>query len=83
MRYKDDSFYSLIIRWMVICVFMKEKVVARALDYYIGRTDEDEPKVPILTMRQARKGLYLRMLLQFVNWITCFFIIAGVLRHWG
>ncbi|OUU54218.1 MAG: hypothetical protein CBC12_01610 [Candidatus Puniceispirillum sp. TMED52] len=60
-----------------------EKVVARALDYYIGRTDEDEPKVPILTMRQARKGLYLRMLLQFVNWITCFFIIAGVLRHWG
>ena len=59
-----------------------EKVVARALDYYIGRTDEDEPKVPVLTMQQAKNGLYLRMLLQFVNWITCFFIIAGVIRHW-
>lgn len=59
-----------------------EKVVARSLDYVIGRTDEDEPKVPVLTMRQAKLGLYLRIVLQFVNWITCFFIIAGVLRHW-
>jgi len=59
-----------------------EKVVARALDYYIGRTDEDEPKVPILTMQQARRGLYIRMALQFVNFITCFFICAGVWRHW-
>jgi hypothetical protein len=56
--------------------------MARALDYYIGRTDEDEPKVPILTMQQARRGLYIRMVLQLVNWITCFFIIAGVIRHW-
>ena len=59
-----------------------EKVVARALDYYIGRNDEDEPQVPVLTMEHARIGLYLRMLLQFVNWTTCFFIIAGVVRHW-
>jgi len=59
-----------------------EKVMARALDYYIGRTDEDEPKVPVLTMTQARRGLYIRMVLQLVNWITCFFIIAGVIRHW-
>jgi hypothetical protein len=59
-----------------------EKVIARSLDYYIGRTDEDEPKVPILTMKQARVGLYIRILLQFVNWLTCFFIVAGVIRHW-
>jgi len=59
-----------------------EKVVARALDYVIGRTDEDEPKVPVLTQRQAKIGLYLRIALQFVNWITCFFIIAGIIRHW-
>ena len=59
-----------------------EKVIARSLDYVIGRTDEDEPKVPVLTQRQAKIGLYLRIALQFVNWITCFFIIAGVIRHW-
>ena len=59
-----------------------EKVVARALDYYIGRTDDDEPKVPVLTMRQARIGLYMRMALQLVNWLTCFFIIAGVIHQW-
>jgi hypothetical protein len=59
-----------------------EKVIARSLDYVIGRTDEDEPKVPVLTQRQAKIGLYLRIALQFVNWITCFFIIAGIIRHW-
>ena len=59
-----------------------EKVIARSLDYVIGRTDEDEPKVPVLTQRQAKIGLYLRIALQFVNWITCFFIIAGNIRHW-
>jgi len=59
-----------------------EKVIARSLDYVIGRTDEDEPKVPVLTQRQAKIGLYLRIVLQFVNWLTCFFIIAGVIRHW-
>lgn len=59
-----------------------EKVMARTLDYVLGRTDDDEPKVPVLTMRQARIGLYMRMILQIVNWFTCFFIIAGVIRHW-
>ena len=59
-----------------------EKVVARSLDYVIGRTDEDEPKIPVLTQRQAKIGLYLRIALQFVNWITCFFIMAGIIRHW-
>ena len=44
-----------------------EKVIARSLDYVIGRTDEDEPKVPVLTQRQAKIGLYLRIALQFVN----------------
>lgn len=56
--------------------------MARSLDYYIGRTDNDEPKLPTLTMQQARRGLYIRMVLQLVNWATCFFIIAGVIRHW-
>tara|TARA_S200002703_G_C3719506_1_gene221054 strand:+ start:358 stop:555 length:198 start_codon:yes stop_codon:yes gene_type:complete len=59
-----------------------EKVVARSLDYVIGRTDDEEPKIPVLTQRQAKIGLYLRIALQFVNWITCFFIIAGIIRHW-
>lgn len=59
-----------------------EKVLARALDYHIGRNDEEEPKVPVLSMRHSRKGLWMRLVLQLVNWLTCFFIIAGVIRHW-
>jgi len=59
-----------------------EKVLARALDYYIGRNDEDEPKTPVLSMKHAKIGLYIRIILQLVNWITCFFICAGVIRHW-
>jgi hypothetical protein len=59
-----------------------EKVLARALDYHIGRNDEDEPKVPVLSMRHSRKGLWMRLVLQLVNWLTCFVIIAGVIRHW-
>ncbi len=59
-----------------------EKIIARGLGYEIGNTDEDDPKPAILPQRLARQGLYIRMLLQFVNWVTCFFIIAGVVRHW-
>lgn len=59
-----------------------EKVVARGLGYEIGKSDDDDPKLAVLPQRLAKRGLYVRMLLQFVNWLTCFFIIAGVIRHW-
>lgn len=59
-----------------------EKILARALDYHIGRNDDDEPKVPVLPMKHSRKGLWMRLALQGVNWMTCFFIIAGIIHHW-
>ncbi len=60
-----------------------EKVIARGLGYEIGETDQDDPKPAVLSQRLAKQGLYIRVVLQLVNWITCFFIIAGVIRHWN
>ena len=59
-----------------------ELIIARALGYEVGRNDDDEPRLPVLEQKHARHGLYIRILVQGVNWLTCFFIIAGVLRHW-
>jgi hypothetical protein len=60
-----------------------EKVIARGLGYEIGQTDEDDPKLAVLPQRLAKRGLYVRICLQLVNWVTCFFIVAGVIHHWN
>tara|TARA_R100001460_G_scaffold48139_3_gene86045 strand:- start:4340 stop:4534 length:195 start_codon:yes stop_codon:yes gene_type:complete len=59
-----------------------EKIIARAIDYPIGETDDDTPKTAILQQKQAKVGLYIKLIEKFVAWATCFFIVAGVLRHW-
>jgi len=59
-----------------------EKILARAIDYPIGETDDDTPKTAILRQRDAKIGLYVRLIERSVTWITCFFIVAGVIRHW-
>jgi hypothetical protein len=48
----------------------------------MGMTDEDRPDVPILTMREARIALILKTFWVLVHVITCFFIMANVIRHW-
>ena len=55
---------------------------ARTVDHRVGKTDEDEPDIPILTQNEARVSLMLRSFIILLNVITCFFIIANAIRHW-
>ena len=55
---------------------------SRTVDHRIGKTDEDEPDIPILSLKQANISLILRTIIVIINVITCFFIIANVIRHW-
>jgi len=58
------------------------KIWARATGHLMGNTDDDRPRVPILTLREARIALFLKTFWVALHVITCFFIIANVMRHW-
>ena len=62
---------------------MIEKIWARALGHYMGKTDEDMPGIPIVSMREARMVLKLKTLWVMLQVITCLTIIANVIRHWN
>lgn len=55
---------------------------ARTVDHRVGKTDEDEPDIPILTQNEARVSLIFRSLIVLLNVVTCGFIIANAIRHW-
>ena len=55
---------------------------ARTVDHRIGKTDDDEPNIPILSLGQAQVSLFLRSFILLVNVITCFVIIANVIHKW-
>ena len=55
---------------------------ARTLDHRVGKTDEDQPDIPILSLGEARISLILRTIIIFVNITTCFFIIANIIKNW-
>jgi hypothetical protein len=59
-----------------------EKIWARATGHLMGQTDEDRPRVPILTVGEARIALFLKTFWIFLHVITCCFIIANVIHHW-
>ena len=59
------------------------KIWARALGHYMGKTDDDMPEIPIVTMREARVVLKLKTLWVMLQVITCLTIIANVIRHWN
>ena len=59
-----------------------ERIWARATGHLMGSTDSDKPDVPILTLREARIALYLKTFWIVIHVITCFFIMANVVRHW-
>ena len=61
---------------------MIEKIWARALGHYIGKTDDDMPEIPIVTLREANRVLVLKTLWVILQVTTCLFIIANVIRHW-
>jgi hypothetical protein len=59
-----------------------EKIWARATGHLMGRTDEDRPDVPILSLREARIALFLKTFWVAIHVVTCCFIIANTIRHW-
>ena len=58
------------------------KIWARALGHYMGKTDDDMPEIPIVTLKEARRVLILKTCWVFLQVITCICIIANVIRHW-
>jgi len=62
---------------------MIEKIWARALGHYMGKTDDDMPEIPIVTLREAKRVLLLKTLWVILQVITCLSIIANVIRHWN
>ena len=58
--------------WLIWC---------RTVDHRIGKTNDDEPDIPILTLKQAQISLFLRTFIILVNVITCMMIIANVIHH--
>ena len=59
--------------WLIWC---------RTVDHRIGKTDLDEPDIPILTLQEAQVSLFLRTFIIIINVITCFFIVANIIHKW-
>ena len=60
-----------------------EKIWARALGHYMGKTDDDMPEIPIVTLKEANRVLLQKTLWVMLQVITCLTIIANVIRHWN
>lgn len=59
-----------------------ERVWARATGHLMGQSDEDRPRVPVLSLKEARIALILKTGWVMIHVITCGFIIANTIRHW-
>ena len=57
-------------------------VLARVLDHRIGRTDEEEPSIPILTTEEAMLSFFIRLFIVAVNLLTCGAVVSNILHHW-
>lgn len=57
-------------------------VLARALDHRIGTRDEDPPELPRLTVEEAMASFWIRLFLVAVNLVTCFAVVANIVRNW-
>ena len=55
---------------------------ARTLDHRVGKTDDDQPDIPILSLSDAKISLLIRTCIVVINVVTCFFIIANVIHNW-
>ena len=55
---------------------------ARTLDHRVGKTDKDQPDIPILSLKEARFSLILRTIIVALNMVTCLFIIANIIKNW-
>ena len=59
-----------------------ERILARSTSHYMGKNDFDAPTVPILTQREARISLMLRLSWILSNFIVFFAIIINIIHHW-
>ena len=59
------------------------KIWARAVGHYMGKTDDDMPGIPIVTIKEARRVLILKTFWVILQISTCVCIIANVIRHWS
>lgn len=57
-------------------------ILARALDHRIGMKDEDPPELPRLNVEEAMVSFSIRLVLVFVNLITCVAVLANIIWHW-
>ena len=57
-------------------------ILARATGHLMGRTDDDKPDVPILTLYEAKVALLLKTFWVIIHVVTCIFIIANVIHNW-
>jgi hypothetical protein len=57
-------------------------ILARTIDYRIGYTNDDKPDLPVLNIREALFSFFLKIIIVLINFITCAFVIANVIRHW-
>lgn len=55
---------------------------ARTLDHRVGRTNDDQPDIPILSLKDAQFSLILRTIIVVLNMVTCLFIIANIIKNW-
>jgi hypothetical protein len=55
---------------------------ARATGHLMGRTDDDKPDVPILTLYEAKVALLLKTFWVIIHVVTCVFIIVNVIHNW-
>ena len=62
---------------------MMSKIWARSVGHYMGKTDDDMPEIPIISLKEARIVLILKTLWVIIQITTCMFIIANVIRHWS
>lgn len=56
--------------------------LARTIDHRVGSTDDCKPDVPVLPIKYALFSFGMRLLIVLVNFITCAFIIANIIRKW-
>ena len=57
-------------------------ILARTIDHRIGKTDHDKPDLPILTVEEALASFFIKFIIVLVNFVTCGFVIANIIRHW-
>lgn len=57
-------------------------ILARTIDHRVGYTNSDKPDIPVLSVEEALFSFFLRFIIVLVNFITCAFVIANIIRHW-